>query len=207
MKAHQPVPKPTPQSFTFSSVPRGQLQRKCACGNKPGPTGQCAACRRQPLGIQTKLTVNQPGDKYEQEADQVAEQVMRMPEPRVQRQVDLEEEEELLQSKPMGQGRTGGDLGTQGEAPAIVHDVIRSPGRPLAPATRVFFESRFGHDFSQVRVHADGKAAESAAAVNALAYTVGPDVVFATGQYAPGTHAGQRLLAHELAHTIQQGNG
>jgi hypothetical protein len=66
-------------------------------------------------------------------------------------------------------------------------------------------ESRFGHDFSRVRVHADGKAAESARAVNARAYTVGPNIVFGAGQYEPSSIKGQRLLAHELAHTVQQG--
>ena len=89
--------------------------------------------------------------------------------------------------------------------PPIVHEVLRSPGRPLDPATRAFMEPRFGHDFSQVRVHVDGKASESARAVNALAYTAGRDVVFDTGQYAIETPAGKRLLAHELTHVVQQG--
>ncbi len=91
--------------------------------------------------------------------------------------------------------------------PPIVHEVLRSPGQPLDPATRAFMEPRFGHDFSRVRVHTDVKAAESARAVNALAYTVGREVVFGAGRYAPGTMAGQRLLAHELVHVVQQGNG
>jgi len=87
----------------------------------------------------------------------------------------------------------------------IVHEVLRAPGQPLDAETRAFFEPRFGHDFSRVRVHTDSKAAESAQAVNALAYTVGPDVVFGAGQFAPRLNAGQRLLAHELTHVIQQG--
>jgi Domain of unknown function (DUF4157) len=91
-----------------------------------------------------------------------------------------------------------------GEAPPIVHEVLRSPGQPLDAQTRAFMEPRFGHDFSGVRVYMDTKAAESAWAVNALAYTVGRDVVFGAGQYAPGTSEGRRLIAHELAHTIQQ---
>ena len=90
-------------------------------------------------------------------------------------------------------------------APPIVHDVLRSPGQPLDPATRAFFEPRFGHDFSRVRVHTDAKAAESAWAVNALAYTVGRDVAFGLAQYAPQTGAGRKLLAHELTHVVQQG--
>ncbi|MCS6883525.1 MAG: DUF4157 domain-containing protein [Oscillochloridaceae bacterium] len=90
--------------------------------------------------------------------------------------------------------------------PPIVHEVLRSPGQPLDAETRSFMEPRFGHDFSRVRVHTGARAAESARAVNALAYTVGRDVVFGEGQYAPGTGAGRRLLAHELTHVIQQGH-
>jgi hypothetical protein len=89
--------------------------------------------------------------------------------------------------------------------PPIVHEVLRSPGQPLDPATRAFMEPRFGHDFSQVRVHTDPQAAESARTVNALAYTMERDVVFGAGQYAPGRFEGQRLLAHELTHVVQQG--
>jgi len=90
--------------------------------------------------------------------------------------------------------------------PPIVHEVLRSPGRPLDSATRAFFELRFGHDFSRVRVHTDAKAAQSARAVNARAYTVGREVVFGANQYVPRTPKGLHLLAHELAHTVQQRN-
>ncbi len=91
-------------------------------------------------------------------------------------------------------------------APPIVHEVLRFPGQPLDPATRAFMEPHFGHDFSRVKVHTDAKAAESARAVNALAYTVGRDVVFGGGQYIPGTTLGRKLLAHELTHVVQQSN-
>jgi hypothetical protein len=91
--------------------------------------------------------------------------------------------------------------------PPIVHDVLDTPGQPLDTSTRALMESRFGHDFSQVRVHADTRAAKSAQAVNALAYTVGNAMVFGTRQYTPTTGAGQKLLAHELAHVVQQGGG
>jgi len=91
--------------------------------------------------------------------------------------------------------------------PPIVHDVLRSPGQPLDPTTRAFMEPRFGHDFSSVRVHTDGPAAESARAVNALAYTVGHDIVFAAARYAPETDKGRRVLAHELTHIVQQASG
>lgn len=92
----------------------------------------------------------------------------------------------------------------QSEIPPIVHEVLRSPGQPLDPTTRAFFEPRFGHDFSQVRLHTDAKAAESARAANALAYTVGRDVVFGEGRYEPGKTEGRKLLAHELTHVVQQ---
>lgn len=88
--------------------------------------------------------------------------------------------------------------------PPIVYEALRSPGQPLDATTRAIFEPRFGHDFSQVRVHTDTKAAESARAVNALGYTVGKNIVFGDHQYAPGGTAGRRLLAHELAHVVQQ---
>jgi len=78
--------------------------------------------------------------------------------------------------------------------PPIVHDVLRSPGNPLDTATRAFFEPRFGYDFSHVRVHTDEQVAESARSINALAYTVGGNIVFGEGQYAPGTAAGNMLL-------------
>jgi hypothetical protein len=93
------------------------------------------------------------------------------------------------------------------EVPAIVRETLAAPGQPLHPMTRAELEPRFGHDFSHVRVHADGRAAESARAVSALAYTVAPHIVFGAGQYRPGTAQGQRLLAHELAHVVQQRPG
>lgn len=92
------------------------------------------------------------------------------------------------------------------EVPDIVHEVLRSPGQPLDADTRTFMESRFGQDFSQVRVYTDEKAVRSARAVNALAYTVGRDLVFGRGEYEPKTIRGQFLLAHELTHVLQQGN-
>jgi hypothetical protein len=85
-----------------------------------------------------------------------------------------------------------------------VHDVLRSPGQPLDEATRAFMEPRFGYDFSQVRIHNDAQAAESARMVNALAYTIGANVTFAEGKYQPTRETGRRLLAHELTHVMQQ---
>jgi hypothetical protein len=91
------------------------------------------------------------------------------------------------------------------EVPPIVHEVLRSPGQPLDPATRASLEPRLGHDFADVRIHTDAKAAESARTVHALAYTFGRDVVFGAGQYALHSSEGRKLMAHELAHVAQGG--
>jgi hypothetical protein len=159
--------------------------------------------------IQTKLAVNWPGDDCEQEADHVSQQVM--PEPQLQRACPCGGNCPKCQTKhtgreherPQSEGVQASNTG-QIAAPTIVHEVLRAPGQPLDPATRGFMESRFGHDFSRVRVHADATTAESARAVNARAYTVGHDLVFGAGQYAPETSEGRRLVAHELTHVVQQ---
>ncbi|MFI5017459.1 MAG: DUF4157 domain-containing protein, partial [Dongiales bacterium] len=91
-----------------------------------------------------------------------------------------------------------------GTAPPIVRQVLNTAGQPLDTATRGSMEQRFGHDFGRVRIHADGKADASARAVGASAYAVGPHIVFARGQYAPATKAGEMVLAHELTHVLQQ---
>lgn len=168
--------------------------------------------------LQTKLTVNQPGDRFEQEADRVADHVMHMAEPApvsniagntvVQRMCHCggecesckEQEHALLQ-------RRSDEASIEGKAPSIVDDVLASTGRPLDQASRAFFEPRFGADFGDVRVHTGARASESAQAVRALAYTVGKNIVFANEQYMPGSATGQRLLAHELTHVVQQGGG
>jgi outer membrane protein OmpA-like peptidoglycan-associated protein len=181
--------------------------------------------------LQTKLAINAPGDRYEQEADRVSEQVTRMPEPdlaatsgmssavhSVQRacscggscdSCQTEQsgvEHERLQMKTAG----GGGLGQAGPSPTVappsVQGVVNSPGQPLDAATRAFMEPRFGHDFSRVRIHTGGSADLSARSINALAYTVGSDIAFASGRFSPGSHDGRRLLAHELAHVVQHGS-
>lgn len=113
------------------------------------------------------------------------------------------DEEETIHRKESGNQTAGASR----DAPTIVREVLHSPSQPLDAATRTFMESRFGYDFSGVRVHADAKAAESARAVNALAYTMGGSIVFDAGQYEPRTIAGKHLLAHELTHVIQQEKG
>lgn len=169
---------------------------------------------RQKVGtpqLQAKLTVGAPDDEYEREADRVADQMthgaappVSPAPPRVQRAcacggtcASCREEEELRRSP-------AGSSPVSSEAPGSVQDALRSPGQPLDSSSRAFFEPRFGHDFARVRVHTDSQAAESARAVAARAFTVGPQIVFAPGTYAPGTPAGDRLLAHELTHVVQQ---
>jgi hypothetical protein len=159
-----------------------------------------------PVKNQAKLQVNIRGDAFEQEADRVAEQVMRTPDLQVIRRKCACGEsgtcEECMQTAPMVQRNATTNAGGA-EAPQIVNEVLRSPGQPLDAATRSFMEPRFGYDFSRVRVHTDARAVESARAVNALAYTVGQDLVFNHGHYKPGTLDGKRLLAHELTHVAQ----
>ena len=189
--------------------------------------GICHAC---PARAQAKLTVTEPGNRYEQEADRVAEQVMEMPEPEVQRQLAPREEEEEgpIQAKPVVEQITplvqrqvepekeeeeeepiqAKAAGSQ--APPVDADMearirsLRGRGQPLPEFERSFFEPRFGHDFSQVRVHTGGQAGEVARDARARAFTYGRDIVLGPGQYAPGTNSGRHLLAHELTHTIQQ---
>jgi len=153
--------------------------------------------------IQTKLNVNTPGDIYEQEADTVAEQVVSMATPLACRQQRRSTEDQPVQRK------LSEDDPVQA-APPIVHEALRSHWQPLDKATRAFMEPRFGWDFSRVRVHADskagGRAAASAAGIQAQAYTVGSHIVFGDGRYQPATSAGRRLIAHELVHVVQQGH-
>ena len=174
-------------------------------------TGNQAALRRLSSTtphLQCKLQIGAVNDPLEAEADRVADQVMRMPDPSVfvafaapqisRKCSKCEEEDKKLQAKPNGQTSLGS------EAPPIVHVVLRSPGQPLEGALRKDFEHRFGQDFSDVRIYSDATAAESARSIGALAYTAGPNIAFASGQFQPGTDSGRRLLAHELAHVVQQ---
>jgi hypothetical protein len=169
-----------------------------------------------------RLRIGEPNDAFEQEADRVADQVMTMgalDQPGwslskmsigvpLQRKCDCGGECDECQKKSLQRKVRQVEPGTRTDSsvPHIVHQVLRSSGQPLDPATRAFMESRFGHDFGQVRLHTDSRAAESTRAVNALAYTVGRDVVFGAGQYQPGTNEGLKLVAHELIHVVQQGN-
>lgn len=110
-------------------------------------------------------------------------------------------------NKRLSMQRSSTNQAKPSSMPLIVHDVLSSPGQQLDAGTRAYMEPRIGHDFSKVRVHIDARAAESARSVNALAYTVGQNVVFGSGQYRPDSIDGKRLMAHELTHVVQQDAG
>lgn len=193
-------------------------------------TGNQSRLRHLPL--QRKLTIGSTNDPLEAEADRTAERVMRMTVPGQtrspavsstgrqaplaaavlrrcscggscdkcrarQRNTTSSPDDFALQRKPSGPSSVD-------EAPASVHQTLRSSGSPLDLATRAFFEPRFGHDFKDVRVHTGAAAANSAREIDALAYTVGSNIVFGSQRFAPHTSHGQRLLAHELTHVVQQ---
>jgi len=198
-----------------SPIPRDRLlQLQHQYGN--------AAMRRMHKSglLHTKLNSGPSGGKYEQEADSVAERVMTMPEPEISRKKDKEEE---VQSSPLTESITPlvqrdavpedeektaqakGDGG--GPVTASVESGInslRGSGQPLSESSRAFFEPRYGADFSTVKVHTDSNANHLAKSVNAEAFTLGSDIVFASGQYAPESTNGKRLMAHELTHVVQQ---
>jgi hypothetical protein len=173
----------------------------------------------------SRLRIGEPNDSFEREADRVANQVMAGGERKLEWSLSRMTMVAPLQRKCSCGGSGGasaecdecrekeGKMTLQrmaagsaetGESPPIVNEVLKSPGQPLDRATRDFFEPRFGHDFSHVRIHTDAYAVDSARAVHALAYTVGHEVVFGQGPHALHTIAGRRLLAHELAHVVQQ---
>src|SRR5882762_2461094 len=158
--------------------------------------------------IQAKLAISNPDDPEEREADNVASTVMRKAAGApcsCSEGKEMCEECRQKQSAPSIQRRASAPA-APAHVPRIVSDVLRSPGHPLDAATRVFFERRFGHDFSHVRLHTGSTAAASARSINALAYTLGNNLVFGPGQYSPDTTSGRSLLAHELVHVTQSSN-
>lgn len=171
--------------------------------------------------FQPKLTINNPNDKYEQEADAVADKVMQMETPSVQkksgadsffssspvsitplqRKCDNCKEEEKMQRKEIDREELTADNNIENYVGGL-----QSGGQPLPNEARNFYEPRFGYDFSNVKIHTDNVAAKSAQSINALAYTAGNNIVFNNGQYTPGTDSGKKLIAHELTHVVQQSN-
>ena len=212
---------------------RQTLQRKCDCAGH--------ADTRQPSVPSSALRISQPGDAFEQEADRVAEHVMRMPGP--VEPAGAGSSIQLLQPGPdidpeassalMRKGLRGGPCesspdetaeqedeetavmakrdgsGPSSATPTLVSRLrqSREGGAALPASTRGFMEARFGFDFSHVRVHADSNAADMARAMHAAAFTFGNHIYFNEARYAPATGAGSKLLAHELAHVIQQTAG
>jgi len=184
-----------PARRALTSVAKDEALRPARFTSTPGfahDFSRVPVHARAPLGVQAKLALGSPGDACEREAERVAESVAGA-------------QGERAGAQDEGARAGGGKRDGATHATHAVGDALRSAGRPLDAPTRSFMESRFGHDFSRVRVHTDAQAAGSAQSLGAHAYTVGGDVVFAPGRYAPHTGEGRRLLAHELTHTIQQG--
>lgn len=204
------------EKANVTPAPGGILQRRCACGNHTIAGGKCAECGKDGsysehalestlLGahlpksyasvLQRKHTIGASDDPLEHEADRVADQVLAASArpsvgnapPHIQR----------LASQP-----------AHAEAmPEVVNRVFAGTGRPMGQALRQDMEQRFSHDFSRVRVHSHPMAEQSARELNARAYTLGRNIVFGRNEFAPDTHAGRKLLAHELAHVVQQRAG
>ncbi|HEX4294564.1 MAG TPA: DUF4157 domain-containing protein [Rhizomicrobium sp.] len=204
---------PQSQSTTLPSRPRDtSWHTHAAATDQAGAalrTAGTADLRAHPAFthglLQPKLAIGSSNDPLEQEADRIADRVMEMTPPQTQ--------PERGPARPgvmAVAGRVQAKAGAAGsghgiEAPPLVQDVLSSPGQPLDGAARAFFEPRFGRDFSDVRVHTDERAAETARLIGAHAYAAGPQLVFAQGRYSPDTREGRHLLSHELAHVVQQG--
>ncbi|MBL8442505.1 MAG: DUF4157 domain-containing protein [Zoogloeaceae bacterium] len=181
------------------------LQRKCSCGaNASDITGQCEDCqRKQALGLQRQPNIGAVDDPLEHEADRVADAVLRMPEGGATPAMGTVAGQAQLRRLPaISTAAAAHDHNAS--LPATVNSLLQSPGETLPTDTRRFFEPRFAHDFSRVRVHVGSAADASARAVGARAYTVGQHLAFAKGEFQPGSTAGKRLLAHELTHVLQQ---
>jgi hypothetical protein len=173
-----------------------------------------AAWARVAFGIQTRLAVSQPDDPYEREADSVADQVMRMADPSVSQvappsiqkkckcggESNCGCEDKIQPKRASGNAGPGATYDTDAAVRAA-----RGVGAPLPTSVRSYYEPRFGRDFGSVRVHTGGEAAQSARGLQARAFTLGSDIVFGSGHFSPHSGEGQRLLAHELTHVVQQG--
>jgi outer membrane protein OmpA-like peptidoglycan-associated protein len=211
--------------YEFQKTVGNQAMQRSLLASQSGILGlqrKCASCEQETDDdttdiLQTKLTINQPGDIFEQEADRVADAVMSGGPTRTDLPIggraiasvqkncacggtceDCQRNADVVH-RLNGSPKVGVD-----NVPRIVDEVLQSSGQPLEDSTRMSMESSLGADFSGVRVHNDERAGDSASAINALAYTVGRNVVFGKGQFAPGTQSGRHLLAHELVHVVQQ---
>lgn len=174
------------QATQTETSPRSNLlQRTCACGQHTIAGGECSSCHNKRSLLQrSHRAFGQPSVSTAAQSNASAQGNVSS----IKNTIDSE-------------AHSGQDLS---QIPIVQRVLNDDGGQPLDAGTRTFMEPRFGYDFSHVRVHTDQRAAESARAVNALAYTVGQDIVFSRGQFAVGTDAGRRLLAHELTHVVQQ---
>ncbi len=189
---------PPAAALLMTPIPTSEvyLQRKaCACG------GSCPRCRASdprasllaPVSTTKSLAVGRADDPLEGEADRAADAVM------------AASTAPAIAHAPGFVQRSSTRIPALGNAaPASVHRTLAAPGRPLEASLQHDMEQRFDRDFSQVRVHTDVSAQQSARDIHAHAYTVGQDIVFDVGRYAPGTPQGRHLIAHELAHAVQQ---
>lgn len=173
---------PTPAAQVF--------RRQCACGNHTS-SGECENCAKKK--VQRKLSIGASNDPLEQEADYVAEQVLGNNFPGV-----------FARPLPIIQRHAEQATGASDAVPHSVERAVSGTGRSLPPLVQKDMETRFGHDFSQVRIHTSEAAAHSARDIQASAYTLGNHIVFNSGKFTPSNTEGKRLLAHELTHVIQQ---
>jgi len=158
------------------------------------------------IPIQAKLSIGQPNDKYEQEADSIAEQVMRMPEPQLQRDCACGGGCPVCQAKSNLDNLQYNETSVgEGNTPLFIRNVLKSGGAPLDYTSRNFFEPRFNADLNRVRIFTGSAAEQSARSMNARAYTFGGNIVFAKGEYKPYSETGKALIAHELVHVRQSG--
>jgi outer membrane protein OmpA-like peptidoglycan-associated protein len=199
--ARQPSQSAVSRSLALGATGTLVIQRACECGGHEGSC-TCPDEQEEPLiarAVEGSGVLSQPGDPSEVEADRVADQVMRMA------NVFPVVASPAVRTGPSVQRAAESTAGQPPVARGFVHHATNGGGRALDAATRVGMEARFGRDFGHVRVHTGGAAASSARAVHASAFTVGSDIVFGAGRYAPDSPVGQRLIAHELTHIVQQG--
>jgi hypothetical protein len=188
------------QSKSITASTNSSIKRKSFFGFQQGHL-------QESVFFQPKLQVGPVDDVYEREADAVADRIITMSHNEnsmqqispvsVQRKCAKCQEEDEVQRKEEH------DDGLK-EATPIVESTIGASGKPIEDHTRSFMENRFGYDFSDVKIHNNSQAVQSAQSINALAYTSGNNIVFNEGQYAPDTSTGKKLLAHELTHVVQQ---
>ncbi len=179
---------------------------QCPITSTPRTCPFGGACHTCPTRVQAKLEVGAADDEYEREADRIADEVVRMPEPH--EQSAFSSQHSAIGSRRASLSRVPPGTAGVEVTPGVETQIqsLRRGGQPLPDSARRFFEPRFRRDFGQVRLHTDGRAAEIAGAVKAAAFTVGADIVFGSRRYAPYDESGQRLLAHELTHVVQQGD-